>query len=440
MAQLVEQQMKRGEICSVDSGVEQRTARRVHYPEAAGSNPASATNHLSAMGRPADRFCCKEAVVHKNPVGQPNKVRGAGEPPTPSTQFPSPALRTYFYLTTERMAKDVIISTESVNSYGSRVLTSGIDLEQYKRNPVLLWMHRRSWEQGAMPIGRVENLRVEDGKLIGTPVFDQNDDFAKQIESKWENGFLRMASAGLEPIETTPDPALALPGQTRATVTRSKLIEVSIVDIGGNDDALQLCGSDGKVLKLAAGEECPELPLLQQRKETNPAPEKEPGEGEEKNNHKKEKSTMNKEQLTLLGLPEGASDEQATAALQLMKTKADSADSMQQAAVEQCVDQAIAERKIVAAQRDHFIKLGKTAGVLMLSDTFKGMTAQQKPGDVINPGKDSAPGAGGRSGHDYKKLSEVPETERLELRKNNPGEYMRLYKEEYGMECPTLTD
>ena len=37
-----------------------------------------------------------------------------------------------------------------------------------------------------MPIGKVENLRVEDGKLIGTPVFDQNDDFAKRIESKWK--------------------------------------------------------------------------------------------------------------------------------------------------------------------------------------------------------------------------------------------------------------
>ena len=157
--------------------------------------------------------------------------------------------------------KEVIISTEAVNSYGSRVLTDGIDLSQYERNPVLLWMHRRSWEPGAMPIGKVENLRIEDGKLIGTPVFDQNDDFAKRIESKWENGYLRMASAGLEPIETTPDPALVLPGQTRETVSRSKLVEVSIVDIGGNDEALQLYGQEGKLLKLAAGEDSPGLPL-----------------------------------------------------------------------------------------------------------------------------------------------------------------------------------
>lgn len=77
--------------------------------------------------------------------------------------------------------KEVIISTEAVNSYGTRVLTSGIDLEQFKRNPVLLWMHRRAFDGQSMPIGKIDNLRVEEGKLIGTPVFDQNDDFARKI-------------------------------------------------------------------------------------------------------------------------------------------------------------------------------------------------------------------------------------------------------------------
>lgn len=335
--------------------------------------------------------------------------------------------------------KEVIISTEAVNSYGSRVLTDGIDLSQYERNPVLLWMHRRSWEPGAMPIGKVENLRVEDGKLIGTPVFDQNDDFAKRIESKWENGYLRMASAGLEPIETTPDPALVLPGQTRETVTRSKLVEVSIVDIGGNDEALQLYGQEGKLLKLAAGEDSPGLPLLQEKKEADPDTGNDAGEGEEINNTKINLTKMTKEQLALLGLPETATEEQATAALALMKGRADNAEQIQLAAVTQAVDQAVAERRILAEQRDHYIKLGKAAGVQMLRDTLSTMHPQQKPGEVINLGKQSAPGTG-EAPKTYTKLSEVPEAERLELRKNNPGEYMRLFKEEYGVECPKLED
>ncbi len=334
--------------------------------------------------------------------------------------------------------KDVIISTEAVNSYGTRVLTSGIDLEQYKRNPVLLWMHRRAWDGQSMPIGKIDNLRVEGGKLIGTPVFDQNDEFARKIESKWESGFLRMASPALEPTEVDPDPALALAGQTRATVTRSKLVEVSIVDVGGNDEALQLCGADGKLLKLAAGEDAPTLPLL---KLSNPEskPENEPGEGEETNNNQDQKTAMNKEQLTLLGLPDGASDEQATAALQLMKMRADKVEALQLAAVTQCVDQAIAERKILAAQRDHYIQLGKAAGADMLADTFRTMPVQTKPTEVLRLSKESAPGSG-EAPKGYAKLSEVPMEELLALRKEQPAEYMRLYKAEYGCDCPPLSE
>lgn len=324
-----------------------------------------------------------------------------------------------------------------MNCYGTRVLTEGIDLGQYERNPVLLWMHRRAFDGNAMPIGKVENLRVDDGKLIGTPVFDQNDDFAKQIESKWESGFLRMASAALEPIETSADEALVLPGQTRETVTRSKLVEVSIVDIGGNDEALQLCGADGKLMKLAAGEDAPVLPLLQQTKEDNPEPGDDAGEGN--NKQQNQTTAMNKEQLTLLGLPEGASDEQATAALQLMKTKADNADALTLAAVTQSVDQAIADRKIVAEQREQFIKLGKTVGAAMLADTFKSMPVQTKPTDTLNLSHQSTPG-GSPAAKSYAKLSEVPQAELLALRKEQPAEYMRLYKAEYGVDCPALSE
>ena len=96
--------------------------------------------------------------------------------------------------------KEMVISTSRVNSYGSRVITEGIDLSQYVRNPILLWMHCRQYpgERAPLPIGRVENLRTEGDALIGTPVFDSADEFARQIESKWENGFLKMCSAGIE--------------------------------------------------------------------------------------------------------------------------------------------------------------------------------------------------------------------------------------------------
>jgi len=164
--------------------------------------------------------------------------------------------------------KEVIISTSGVNCYGSRILTEGIDLKQFEKNPLLLWMHRRSFEGDAMPIGRVENLRIDGDKLIGTPVFDQHDEFAKKIENKWENGFLRMASAGIEILEVSDAPEHLAQGQTRTTVTRCRLEEVSIVDIGGNDEALQLYDTSGKTSSTSRAAPClpSQRPLPSSRK------------------------------------------------------------------------------------------------------------------------------------------------------------------------------
>mgnify|MGYP001123396653 CR=1 FL=1 len=342
------------------------------------------------------------------------------------------------------MAKEAVISTEAVNSYGSRVITAGIDTAQYERNPVLLWMHRRSWEAGAMPIGRMENMRREGDRLIGTPVFDLNDEFARQIADKWENGFLRMVSAGLEPMEQTDDPALVLPGQTRQTVTKSRLIEVSVVDIGGNDEALQLY-QDGKALLLAAGEECESLRLLKKENEPDAgtAPDNEPGAEpvEEKNKPQTTTLQMNKEILILLGLPETATEEQAVASLRLMKERADRADEIQLSAITAAVDSAVAEKRIMADQREHFIGLGKAAGLDNLTATLRLMPVMQKPTDVIKLGRQSAPGAGaGTDRKEYTKLSEVPGAELIRLRKENPEEYARLYKAEYCVDCPPLED
>ena len=78
-------------------------------------------------------------------------------------------------------------------------------------------------------------------------------------------------------------------------------------------------------------------------------PETGDGTGEGNTKPKNQTTAMNKEQLTLSGLARGTSDEQATAALKLMKTKADNAETLQLAAVTRSVSRAIAERKIVAS-------------------------------------------------------------------------------------------
>lgn len=332
--------------------------------------------------------------------------------------------------------KEVIISTEAVNCYGTRIKTDGIATEQYEKNPVLLWMHRRGYEGDSMPIGRIENLRRDGGRLIGTPVFDQEDDFAKKVERKWEAGYLKAASAGLEILETSDDPGMILAGQTRETVIRCKLVEVSIVDIGGNDEALQLMGAEKKPLRLAAGEESASVPLLKLS-----APKEEGEKPEEKNETKNKPKTekkMKEEILTELGLKKEASEDDALAAVKLLKEQAKEAESLRLGAVESAVDKAIAEKRILASEKEHYVNLGRKAGAEMLTQTLALLKPQQKPMEVVNPGKESAAGAGSAKG--WAKLSEVPQGEMLKLRKEQPGEYARLYEAEYGAKCPNLEE
>ncbi len=313
------------------------------------------------------------------------------------------------------MGKEAIITTSGRNSYGSRVLTSGGDWRQYERNPVLLFMHNRAFDRENLPIGRMENLRIEGDRLIGTPVFDLKDEFAKKVADKWENGFLRMLSAGIEILETSSDASVMLPGQTRPTITKWKLIEVSVVDIGSNDEALRLYDKEGAMLKLAAGIDNELLPLLKEKEE----------------NQLITKSTMNKEVLTLLGLQEGATDEQVLAMVRGLKEKADKAESLTLASITSMVDDAIASKKITADKKEHFVNLGKAAGIDSLRETLSLMKVMQKPTDVIDEQTEKVEGA---TDAKFTKLSEVPEAELRKMKDENPKEYARLYKAEYNVE------
>lgn len=328
------------------------------------------------------------------------------------------------------MAKEVIISTSGLNCYGGRVLTSGIDLTQFQKNPLLLWMHRRSFDRDAMPIGRIDNLRTDGDRLIGTPVFDQNDEFAKKIESKWENGFLRMASAGIEIIETSDAPEHLLQGQTRRTITRCRLEEVSIVDMGGNDEALQLYDRSGKVLKLAAGEDNDALPLLAPEKKDDPSGTAPDGKADNQTN--KLTQSMNKEILQLLGLSETATEQEAVGALRLLKEKADKVETLQLASITAVVDGAIAEKRITADKKEHFVNIGKAAGIDSLRTTLSLMQPVRKPTEVIHQTdapRDDEPKT-------YAKLSDVPANQLEKLREERPQDYERLYKAEYGYDIP----
>ena len=130
-----------------------------------------------------------------------------------------------------------VLHDETVNTYGFRMLTSGANLEEFRKNPVILLNHK-DWE---LPIGRWENIRIEGAQILADALFDEKDDVAVKIACKVEGGFLRMASMGAWPPEEVSDAEeLKLPGQTLPTVTRWTAREASIVTIGANHNALVL--------------------------------------------------------------------------------------------------------------------------------------------------------------------------------------------------------
>lgn len=332
------------------------------------------------------------------------------------------------FKTIRNMSKRVRISNESVNCYGTRILTSGIDLAQYQRNPVLLYMHERG-----KVVGLVKDLKVEGQDVTGELVFDEATDLSRQLKKQWEFGSVKMVSANLQILELSDDEALLVEGQTRPTVTRSKLYEVSVVDIGGNDDALVLSSSDGNRISLAGdGADTSLLPLLNNTS-INPL---------------KTEEEMDKKQIALaLGLAETATESEITAKISELKSaQADVVklqseitgikamqEAVQLAAINQAVDAAIREKRLTATMKDHFVELGKKVGLDSLNTTLSAMQPQMKLSATLH----RTDGTQMESDSDFSKfakLSAVPSNMMEDLVGNHRGEYARLYKAEYGIE------
>ena len=134
-----------------------------------------------------------------------------------------------------KIEREYVLSDSSVNEYGFRLLTSGYQLASFQKNPIGYYMHRR--EEGI--VLKWENVRIEDDKVLGTPVINLSNGRGAQTCDEAENGFLNAASVGhIVVLEYSNDPAQMLPGQTGPTITKWYNKECSLVDIPGNCNAL----------------------------------------------------------------------------------------------------------------------------------------------------------------------------------------------------------
>lgn len=131
-----------------------------------------------------------------------------------------------------KVGKEFLLTDDSVNCYGYRLLTSGLILEKFNP-PIGFFMHDR--EQGVAV--KWEDLQIRDNALYGKPVVDDSrfPELAKQILE----GFYVAASVGhIVALEWSDDPVDKIEGQTGPTVTKWYPRECSIVDIPGNSNAV----------------------------------------------------------------------------------------------------------------------------------------------------------------------------------------------------------
>lgn len=126
----------------------------------------------------------------------------------------------------------IIASTNAVDRQGDVVDQSGWDLTNFKKNPVLLWAH----DYSALPIGKVVSTEIVKGQLVADFVFAtaEANPVAQQIKRLYEEGIVNASSVGFIPRERQGN-----------TITRSELLELSLVPVPANQEALRRAVSKG---------------------------------------------------------------------------------------------------------------------------------------------------------------------------------------------------
>jgi HK97 family phage prohead protease len=318
------------------------------------------------------------------------------------------------------MPKEIRVTTESKNSSGVRVLTSGIDLSLFERNPIMLFNHMRAFNASSpLPIGIWKDLRVEDTEMYATPEFDVEDDYAAKIASKYERGHLRAASIGIyiDDMEATELPN----GDLDVVITKSRLREISIVDVPANQDAVVFYDQDDNPL-----DEKAVLALADTGKPNT-----------------KIKSMPSYSQVpTMLGLSADADEQSVQAKITELKAAAAekseletkvqtleaAAAEREQREIEDMVNQAVTDKKIAADQKPTYLKLAQ-ADLDSTRAVLEGMQPQVKLADIP---KKKAGGGSADTGMSFLEMQKQAPKQLAQLKADDFDAFNELYKAEFG--------
>ncbi|HSW64974.1 MAG TPA: HK97 family phage prohead protease [Dissulfurispiraceae bacterium] len=295
-----------------------------------------------------------------------------------------------------------VLSDETINSYGLRILTAGINTADFERNPVMLLEHKRE-----QLIGRWMNLRKEGGRLLAEADFDPDDEQAIKTQKKVKGGYLKGVSVGIQiqklGVELQPN------GGEIAVVLESRLCEASLCAVPSNSNALKLYDADGHEFTEA------ELKL-----NLNSVLVK---------HHKNQlKMKIKPKLLENMGLADGYTEDALNEGIEAMQAELinlrQQADDARQAAIDTLIDGAAQSGRIKVGQAVQYKSLAEKDydGVKAILD---GMQAPAKPADIVKPtGKPTE--LSQREGWNFEKWRKEDPKGLLQLKADKPGDYAEL--------------
>lgn len=122
-----------------------------------------------------------------------------------------------------------IASTATVDRQGEIVEVDGWDLKDFKKNPIILWGHDHS----QLPLGTATKTWIEgsgkSAKLMIKIAFQEVTELGRAVKQLVADNVLKTLSVGFQPLDGEDN-----------RYTKQRLLEVSVVNVPANADAMML--------------------------------------------------------------------------------------------------------------------------------------------------------------------------------------------------------
>lgn len=319
---------------------------------------------------------------------------------------------------------EFILTNQAKNVYGFVVLTSGIDISDFEKNPVMLHNHKEN-----ELLGKWINIRKDGVELIAEAQFDTDTELGKEKAGQVERGYLKGVSIGICDLQVEFG---AAGFEDMVVVTKCKLYEASLTPIPANSEALRLYNKDGQLMTKD------EISVLLSKNNQN-------------QNTMKQLAVL----VALLSLKPDATEDQVVDSVRdlVNKTKAHPGDiatltterddlkkqidtlktqltAANDAQAVALVDGAEAAKKINAAQKEQFLKLAKNdyAGTKAILD---GMVAHVGVVTQLNNGGQGSEASGADKFKDwtFARLTKEAPKELARIKTEEPDRYKTLLNE-----------